>query len=174
MRKTILSFILVSILCSGIYITGQQVLRRSANSPQEEIASQIAAQLAGDKKIDKFMPNTSVDIATSPDTFIMLYNDNQEMTISSTLLNGSAPRLPKDILNYAKDHTENKLTWEPVPGVRTALIVKRIEGKNPGYVAVGRSLTGTERNTLYLGLLMLTIWLVSLPTLIFLYKRKKK
>jgi hypothetical protein len=59
---------------------------------------------------------------------------------SQATLNGQTPSLPAGILDFVREHGQDRFTWRPVQGVRIAAVVQRVNGAHPGFVLAGRSL----------------------------------
>ena len=81
-----------------------------------------------------------VDIAGSLAPFMTIYDDSGVPIASSGHLDGALPRLPQGVLDYARAHGENRVTWQPLTGVRVAAVVTRYSGQASGFVLAGRSL----------------------------------
>jgi hypothetical protein len=47
-------------------------------------------------------------------------------------------------LDYVRTHGQDRVTWQPEPGVRIAAVVVRYQGAQPGFVLAGRSLREVE------------------------------
>lgn len=136
----ILAFIIV-FFCGLIILTVQSTLRLSANDPQVQISESSANMLAEGVDITPYLPEQSSDISKSLATFIIVYNDAQEATISSAVLDGETPELPKGVLDFAMENGQNRVTWEPKAGIRIASVITKYDG---GYVLAGRSLREVE------------------------------
>ncbi len=167
----IIVFLEIALLCifATIYATVQHALRTYANDPQVQYALDAAEGL----KTGNGMPNmagNSIDITKSLGTFYILYDKDKQLTSSTALLNGVTPTVPQGVLDYAKAHGEDRITWEPQDGVRIAAIVEYYNDKNEGYVVVGRSLKEIEireANVLYLS--MLGFILASAASILFMF-----
>ena len=128
-----------------IYVGIQQDMRQTANDPQIRMAEDGAAALKNGSSTKSVIFPGSVDLSTSLDPFMIILNDAGEVLASSASLNGSTPTLPKGVLDTARTKGENRLTWQPQDGVRLATIVTYQDGKQPGFVVVGRSLREVEK-----------------------------
>jgi hypothetical protein len=130
------------------YILCQQVLRQSANDPQVQLSQDIAAALSQGEPLQSIGQLTPVPIDTSLATFVMVFDDQGKTLVAQARLNHENPSLPPGIFNYVRDHGEDRITWQPQPGVRLALVVNRFSNPTQsGFVAVGRSLKEVERRT---------------------------
>jgi hypothetical protein len=99
-----------------------------------------------------------VNAATSLAPFLIVYDDAGKPIGSSANLDGRAPGPPAGVFDYARQHGEDWITWQPRRGVRIASIVKRVSGPHPGFVLAGRSLQEVEARKDVVGDLMLLIW----------------
>jgi hypothetical protein len=52
--------------------------------------------------------------------------------------------VPAGILDYVRTRGEDRVTWQPEPGVRIAAVVVHFKGTQPGFVLAGRSLREAE------------------------------
>lgn len=148
----------ITIFWLGIYIVGQQIRRQAANQPQMEMVEVAKEKLANGGEITSVVPPKTVDMATSLEPFMIIFNENGEVATASVRLDGKTPTIPKGVLDYAKSNGINKVTWQPQAGVREATVVIPYPH---GWILAGRSLTAVEteegkweRNTLL-------IWLVT-------------
>jgi hypothetical protein len=128
-----------------IGVSTQQVLRRSADDPQIQIAEDIAAAIEAGAGPQSVVPSKKVDIGKSLAPIILVADANGTIVSSSATLQGSTPTLPKGTLEFAKQHGQNRFTWQPADGVRLATVAVYYGGNNPGYVVVGRSLREVEK-----------------------------
>lgn len=134
------------ILLSGVsYILVQQSLRQGANDPQIQIAEDAGARLTEGRLPQAVVPAQKVDMAKSLTPFVIVYDDRGNVLASSVTLNGTTPTLPKGVLDSAREQREDRITWQPQPGVRAAAVIERYTGKTPGFVLVGRSLREVEK-----------------------------
>jgi hypothetical protein len=148
--KTILKYwLLVAIILTGLcglsYAAMQQVLRQSANDPQIQLAEDAASKLAGGQPLQIVVPNEKVDIASSLAPYLIVFDANGNPIAASGQLDGQAPSIPNGIFNYVKQNGEDRLTWQPRPGVRSAIVVTQFKGTTTsGFVLAGRSLREVE------------------------------
>jgi hypothetical protein len=137
----------ITLLCGLVYAAVQQDLRIGANDPQIQIAEDAAQALAAGANPQNIVPQYQTDIATSLSPYIILFNDQGQAVLSSAILNGKAPAVPSGVFDYARQHGETRVTWQPQKGIRSAIVVRRIQnasGTNVGFVLVGRSLREVE------------------------------
>jgi hypothetical protein len=137
-----LAFVLLA--SAGIGCIGQQQLLRSqAVEPQLELAEVAAQRLAAGAPPAAVLPQLSVELAGEQSPFLMVFDAAGRLTASSARLHGRPPALPPGVLAFTARHRQHRLSWQPEPGVRHALVLVAIPGK--GFVAAGRSLRETER-----------------------------
>jgi hypothetical protein len=130
-----------------IYVTGQQVLRQSANDPQIQMAEDTAASLANGSAVPAdFMPASRqpFDMSQSLAPFTMIFDRGGTLLESSATLAGEAAVPPVGVFGYAKLHGEDRFTWQPAQGERFAAVLKYYTGGSTGFVLVGRSLREVE------------------------------
>jgi len=126
------------------YAVVQQDIRQSANDPQIQIAEDSAAKLTDGQSIQNVVPSEKVDIAKSLAPYIIVFDATGKPLASSALLNGQTPTIPAGVFDYIKSNGEDRITWQPQPGVRSAVVVTQFKGSNSGFVLVGRSLREVE------------------------------
>jgi hypothetical protein len=143
--KRWLPFAVAITLVLGIaYTVGQQVYRMSVNDPQIQMAEDAATVLTNGQPIDSVVPSTKVDIATSLASYIVVFDDSGKAIASSGLLRNQMPTLPPGVFDYVRQRGQDRITWQPEPGVRSAVVVTRYTGPKPGFVMAGRSMRESE------------------------------
>src|SRR6476469_5923317 len=83
--------VLVSFLSGLVYITGQQILRQSANDPQIQMAEDAAAALASGKLIQDILPAGTVAMQSSLAPYLMVFDETGHLLGASVQLDGTAP-----------------------------------------------------------------------------------
>jgi hypothetical protein len=132
------------------YLISQQVLRMSANDPQIQLAEDGAQHLSAGEDAGRIVPERQVDMSTSLAPFVIVYDDAGRPIASSARLDGSTPRPPRGIFDFVRANREERVTWQPRPGVRVAAVVIRSPN---GFVVAGRNMREVEdRETLVLKL----------------------
>ena len=168
-------------MCGLVYLTVQQVLRHEANDPQIQLSEDFAASLTSGKSPSAEFPAQQVEISTNLAPFVMIFDDNGKVLDSNALLDGSTPIFPPGILEYVRQHGQDRVTWQPREGVRQATVVTRYSGPaGSGFVVAGRSLREVEqRSTFFLWICVIACLVTLLATaavtafLVFLTERKK-
>jgi hypothetical protein len=170
--------IAITLLSLFIYGAIQQVIRTGANDPQIQLAEDLANKLADGEAIPENLTADKVDIARSLSPFIIVFDSNKQVVASSAVLNNNNPVTPKGVLDYAREHGENRVTWQPQTGVRMAIVAIFYNDKAAGYVVVGRSLRENEIRTAKIGNLIQLGWAATLlftllAKILFGYKIEK-
>lgn len=151
------------------YVAVQQSFRQEGNDPQIALAEHIATALAGGEVPAAFVSRgvPPVDIATSLDTWVTIYDSSGQPLESDAVLEGVPPSMPAGLLDpstwaahktwQAPSGPETRVSWQPRPTVRQAVVLVRydmptVDGvpQQEGYVAVGRSMRLTEERILNL------------------------
>jgi hypothetical protein len=138
--------------CAVAYLETQQVLRSSANSPQEQLAEDAARALDGGATPASVLgPGSAaaglagagtVDIATSLAPFVAVYDAGGAVLAANAELDGAPPVPPPGVLATAASTGRDTVTWQPRPGVRIATVVVAWHG---GTALAGRSLRVVEQ-----------------------------
>lgn len=163
-----------TILCALVYAAVQQDLRQTANDPQIQVAEDLASLLASGRLVN---PNITdkVDIAASLKTFVMVYDQNGNLVSGSAFLDDAAPQIPKGIFDSVKANGEDRVTWEPKPGVRAAIVVVPYESSTvSGFVVAGRSLREVEKRENKTMLFSSAAWVAAMLAILFFAWLPKK
>jgi hypothetical protein len=151
-----------TLLCGLIYLAVQQSLRWGANDPQIQMAEDAAAAMSVGQTPQSVLPATQVEISTSLASFMVIYNDKGEPLASSGILHGVVPLLPSGVFDYTRHNNEDRVSWQPEPGVRIAAVVVAYGGSQPGFILAGRSLREVEKRESQVEQLTGIAWLVTL------------
>lgn len=172
------------ILLSGmIYIIVQQNLRLGANEPQIQMAEDAARELANGASPETVVPAGKVDIGQSLAPFVAVFDRSGKALVWNGELNGAAPVLPAGVFSSADEEGENRVTWQPAPGVRIAAVVVPTGKNAAAYILAGRSLREAENRidllTLQvaagvLGTLFVTLVLVVLLEILPGFRERQK
>ncbi len=156
-----------------VYATVQQNFRSSANDPQIQVAEDLSAQLAqgGNPQPLNFAPK--IDMAKSLATYVIVFDDQSAPIAGTVTLNGKIPVPPKGVFDFARKNGEDRLTWQPQPDVRNAIILRHFSGAASGFVLAGRSIREVEKREQWLSIMTLIAWIVMLlGTLVAVLMRK--
>lgn len=121
-------------------ITMQQFLRRGADQPQIQMAKNYASQIVQGEQLEDVLPPVHIDIARSLEPFAIYYNDQGEPVGATGHLDQSVPAPPAGVFSHIHTHPVDNFTWQPRPGLRIAAVAFHVNGPNPGFILVGRSL----------------------------------
>ncbi len=131
--------------CGVIYVVAQQGLRIGANDPQIQMAQDGAAALAAGATPASLMGQGPVEMSQSLAPFVIVFDDSGMPLASSARLHGRLPALPVGLLDYVRQHGEDRVTWQPESGVRMATVIVHVPGGPGGFVLAGRSLLEVEK-----------------------------
>lgn len=178
LMQTVLAWVpfavVITIMSGVMYGTVQHVLRSEANDPQVAIAIDAADAMDKGQPPLAMVSSNIIEIAKSLSTYMLIYNPQGQLVVSSARLSGVTPNVPAGVFDRVNKKGEDRITWEPAPGVRQALVVMKAK---TGFVAVGRSLREVEIRERNVLLLTAAGWAASLLTsfvLVFLAVRMGK
>lgn len=135
-----------TVVVLAICVAIQAEMRQSANDPQVQMTEDAATALFGGQLPQSLIPQESIDISKSLAPFMIIYNEMGQPLASSADLNGQVPTVPQGVFEYVNLHGEDRITWEPADGVRSAIVVRSFRNKDStGYVLAGRSLREVEK-----------------------------
>ncbi|MGE5222720.1 MAG: hypothetical protein ACM3PY_09790 [Omnitrophica WOR_2 bacterium] len=152
----------ITAICGLIYLAVQQNFRMGANDPQIQIAEDAAYRLANGESAASLVPAQSVDIARSLSPYLIIYDRDGKPIASNALLHSQVPQLPAGVLDYTRQAGEDRISWQPEPGVRSAAVIVAIQGSSGGFVLAGRSLREVENRENNLTLIIGLGWAVTL------------
>ena len=164
-------------MCLLVYGTVQQDYRQSLNDPQVQIAEDAARVLATGAPVPSVVPQTqSVDIARSLAPWVAVYDDSGKMLGSTGVLDDAPPILPQGVFDAAqagngKDTSitgQDRVTWQPQEGVRSAVVVQHFSGTASGFVASGRNMREVEDRETRLSVIVGAAWLVLIVSTLIL------
>jgi len=176
-------FIPLTIVITGlsglVYWAVQQDIRISSYDPQIQISEDIAAKLSQGADVSKLVPADTVEISKSLSPFVAVFDSNGKLVKSNARLNGKDIVVPKGVFDYTNINSQDRVSWQPTTGVRSAIIVTKFtNSKGVGYVVSGKSLREAEKRIDNLGFQVGLAWLVTMITtfvscLIFIKNPKK-
>lgn len=161
----------VTFTCSLMYLVAQQSMRLSANEAPEQLAVATKLKLQSGKNPDSMIPADKVNISKSLDSFFMLFDHNKKIMASSGVMGDSNPSFPQSVLNNVSQSHEDRITWQPEPGLRFATVALKFSN---GYIVAAHSLQETENVIGEITTLMFSLWLACLVvsvTLLFVILR---
>jgi hypothetical protein len=154
--------LLLTVAAGMVYVAVQQDMRHSANDPQIQLAEDAARALSSGAAPQTVAATAAADIAQSISPFVAVFDANGKAVASSGLLHGQMPVLPSGVFDSVRTQGEDRVTWQPEPGVRVAAVVTAYSGTPSGFVMAARSLRETERRVDQLGQLIGAAWLAGM------------
>ncbi len=130
------------------YVAAQQVYRMSANDPQVQLAQDGASQIGttGYSAIGtRTVGSDEVDLATMDAPWVDYYAETGDPVVIQGRIDHQIVVVPKGVLDTARAKGEDRVTWQPKPGVRQAIVAVKVTGEQGGFVVAGRSLRETEK-----------------------------
>jgi hypothetical protein len=146
-------------VCGLVYVVVQQALRQGANDPQVQMAEDAAAALNRGASLEAIIPKERVELSRSLAPFVVAYDSTGKPLAGSGALDGNLPGYPMGALEASEHGGENRVTWQPRPGVRIASVVVPYDG---GYVMAGRSLREVENREDQAALITGAAWLLTM------------
>jgi len=143
------------------YASVQQSYRQGANDPQIQMANDMADALNTAPSIEAVLPKEKIFFEKSLAPFYLIYNLDEQPVAGTGILNNSLQTLPDGVLDYAKEHGENRVTWQPQPGVRIAAVIVPYKD---GFVLAGRNLREVEVREAQVSMFARITWILALIT----------
>lgn len=156
---------LTTALALLVYLAVQQVGRHLANDPQIQMARDAATSLAGGRPLESVLPGVPIELGQSLAPFLMVLDDKGTVVASSGRLRGQTRAVPAGVLEHARQSGEERVTWQPEPGVRMATVVVRRLDAGGGFIVAGRSLAETEDRILQIQTIVGLVWMVTVAGL---------
>lgn len=153
--------LVITMLSGLVYVAVQQDLRQGANDPQIQMAQDAAAQLEAGQQPQAVVGAGKVDMAHSLAPYLIVYDQAGNPIASGVQLDGQTPTLPQGVFASVTQSGEDRLSWQPQPGVRSAAVVTRFGGSHPGFVLAGRSLLEVEKRESQLTQEVVSAWIVA-------------
>jgi hypothetical protein len=166
------SAVVLTLLCGLVYAVGQQNLRQGANDPQIELVRNMELALrAGTVVPADYASDQLVDIRYSLSPFVMIFDQESQLLVSTGQLDGESLSVPDGVLDYMNDHwEEHTITLQPTPKVRLAAVFKTVPLNKPGLQTVtvmsARSLQVVEEREQQVLLFAAGVWGVGMVILV--------
>lgn len=153
-------FALFTLTLGCVYLSVQQNFRMNANDPQIEIAQDASRSLAGGLRAvhDRISVSGPVPIERSLAPWLAVFTSEGRVRATSGLLNGAPPSMPAGVFAFVRAHGEDRVTWQPQPGIRSALIVTQTP--QGAFVVAGRSLREVEKRESNLEMQVGAVWVL--------------
>jgi hypothetical protein len=162
--------VLFTIVFGTMYTLLQQYGRSSANDAPTQLAESVAAQFK-DASNQSTLPLGKLNIATSLQPFVIIYDKNYKPLAGTGYLDGKLPSVDKGVLQHTTTEHNNAVTWEPKSGVRIATVTTKV---GDYYVLGGQSLKLTEDRADMLFKLAALGWLVTMVCIVAGYAALNK
>lgn len=157
---------LATAVCLLVYVVEQQTWRTTANDPQIQLARDAAAALAAGRPVETLVAHDAVDMERSLAPFLIVFDADGKIVASSGTLRGHVPVIPAGVFAWVRQHGEDRISWQPIGGVRIASVIVSYSGSREGFVLAGRSLAETENRISEFGDLIALAWAATLIGLI--------
>lgn len=131
-------------LAGLLALTFQHSLRLAANDPQIELAEDISLRLARGADPQTILTQPAINLRTSVSTYVMVFNRVQEPVVVTALLDNQEVKPPVELFNLTEKNGQTRFTWQPAPGVKSAVVMQYFDDQQTGYLLVGRSLRETD------------------------------
>ncbi len=158
--------VLITVLLLLMYAVTQQVYRTGMDDPQVQMARDIAVKLKVGKRMEEVLPADTIDLARSLAPFVVLYDTAGMPLRSSGILDGTMPRIPVGLFQQVSLYGEHRVTWQPRPGVRMAMVIASVGASPVQFVAAGRSMRETEQRTTNMSATIFIAWVTCISILI--------
>jgi hypothetical protein len=135
---------MITLFAGMMYGAIQTVIRQSANDPQIQIAEDLGRRLAQGEAPASIVPPSGLEVAQTLSPIVEVFDQAGKPIASSALLHGQLPLVPIGVFDYVRQNGEERVTWQPEPGVRQAAVVVSYTGAQPGFVMAARSLREAE------------------------------
>jgi len=147
-----------------IHLSVQQDMRSGLNDPQIQMAEDAVGALANNQSVDSILPAGSprVDIAKSLAPYLIVYDSSGRPVASGAVFNDQVPIPPAGVFDYTRQHNEDRVSWQPAPGVRSAAVIVAVQGGQGGFVLAGRSMREVEIRESQLTNMAMVGWIASL------------
>jgi len=152
-------------ICLLVYATVQQSFRTGANDPQVQIAEDATSQLASGTRpasLRAIVDGPAVDIEQSLATFVIVYDERGTVLVGTGMLGGRLPVPPAGVFTVAREHGEDRVSWQPTRRARIAAVVRHSSAGQGAFVLAGRSLREIEVRELSLRTMCAIAWIVLL------------
>jgi hypothetical protein len=142
-----------------VYGVAQQSLRLMADEQPTALALRTAARLNSGMSPSEAQSTAQVDMATSLDPFVLVFDADRQLVSATATVHGRPPDYPTGVFDTVRTRGQDRVTWQPEPGVRAATVAVAWNG---GFVVGGSSLTLTEETIDRIGPLVIVGWSATL------------
>ncbi len=156
-----LAFVM-TITAGLVYGTVQQSYRQGANDPQIQLAEDIADAINGGVDPTTLVGSGKLDMAKSLSTFLIVVDKDNKVVADNVQLGGKSVNVPIGPIDQARQHGQNRITWQPQANVRNAIVLQPVLSQKGEVVIVGRSLREVEIREGQLTSMVFLAWAVGL------------
>ncbi len=133
-------------MCGLLYAAVQHNYRSSLNDPQIQMAEDGALALAeGKQPAEIVQRGVLIDVGKSLAPFIAVYDKDGTLLEASAMIDDLPPKPPVGVFEYTKLYGEDRVTWQPNPLTRIALVVRSVPNDSGWFVAAGRNMREVEK-----------------------------
>lgn len=158
--------VLATALCGLSFVLVQQSIRQGAYDPQVQVSEEITNDLSAGRDPKSLTVSMKTDVAKSLAPYIIIFDDQGKEVASSVQLDGKTPTVPGGVFEYVRLHGQDRFTWQPKVGIRSAVVVSRYKSdKDSGFILVGRSMREVENRIERILKLTGLAWLVTVGAL---------
>ena len=151
----VIGAVVITAIFGSIYVVAQQVERQGANDAPLRLASQLASTNGSPGATAGAAAGDHVDLAKSLALFYVVYDSTGTPVSGTGYLDGALATLPHGVIEAARATGEDRVTWQPQPGLRFAAVAIA-SGAN--VIVAGQSLAPSESRTDAVGALLLAAW----------------
>jgi len=151
----VVAALLVTTIFGSIYAVVQQVERQGANDAPLRLTSQLASTTESTGISADVGAGSRVDLAKSLALFSIVFDSTGTAVSGTGYLDGALATLPRGVIDAARAHGEDRVSWEPRPGLRFAIVAV---SAGADVIVAGQSLAPSESRTDSLGTLLLAAW----------------
>jgi hypothetical protein len=155
----------ISIIMGLIYVSVQQAYRSNANDPQVQVAYDIRNRVERGGSTGRLLWD-SIELENSLGLFAETFDANGRPIQSTGLLHGQYPQLPSGVLDFVRNRAEDRVTWQPEPAIRMAMVVIKANASPVAFIAVGRSLKETEVREAFLVRIVIICWVLCIAIIL--------
>ena len=101
---------LVTFSCLLAYIVAQKVIRLGANELPVRFTAETSIKLSNGHSVRDAIPEETVDISRSLNTFVMIFDKDKSLIASSAMMGRDKPVYVKGALYYTDKISEYKVT----------------------------------------------------------------
>ena len=131
-------------ICGSMYLVVQYSFRASLNDPQIQMVGDAVRALEAGSVPAEVVPRHLFDAGKSLSPFIAVYDESGNPLESSAYIDGKPPKPPEGVFKSARETGENRVTWQPNPETRIALVVRPVTMESGYFVAAGRNMREVE------------------------------